>query len=64
MKLEYVFSGARKNPLAQKAERLRAAGWQVGDASDFLELTPEETRLVESKLSGKAPRDEGDRESD
>ena len=33
-----------------KKERLEAKGWQVGTASDFLELTPEETALIEIKL--------------
>jgi DNA-binding XRE family transcriptional regulator len=30
-----------------KRERLAAQGWQVGDAADFLELTPEEVLMVE-----------------
>jgi predicted XRE-type DNA-binding protein len=34
-----------------KLTRLKAAGWQVGTAGDFLELTEEESRLIELKLS-------------
>jgi predicted XRE-type DNA-binding protein len=33
-----------------KKRRLEAAGWQVGDATDFLELTQAESELVEIKL--------------
>ncbi|MFZ1730020.1 MAG: helix-turn-helix domain-containing protein [Bacteroidota bacterium] len=35
----------------QKAKRLEAAGWKVGDASDFLVLSPEEAELVAFKLA-------------
>lgn len=35
----------------QKAKRLEAAGWKVGDASEFLGLSPEETALIEFKLA-------------
>jgi DNA-binding XRE family transcriptional regulator len=31
--------------------RLEAAGWRVGDARDFLELTPGEAEFVEIKLA-------------
>jgi transcriptional regulator with XRE-family HTH domain len=31
----------------EKRKRLEAAGWQFGDAEDFLELTPTERRLVD-----------------
>lgn len=34
-----------------KKKRLQAAGWTVGDARDFLDLTEEEERLVEMKLA-------------
>jgi DNA-binding XRE family transcriptional regulator len=34
-----------------KRERLEAAGWQVGTASDFLGLTKEEAAFVEMKLA-------------
>ena len=34
-----------------KQKRLEAAGWQVGTASEFLELTPEEAEYVEVKLA-------------
>ena len=33
-----------------KHDRLAAAGWRSGDASDFLELTEEEVAFVELKL--------------
>jgi DNA-binding XRE family transcriptional regulator len=33
----------------QKRKRLEAAGWTVGDASDFLGLTPVEAELIELK---------------
>ena len=35
---------------SEKRKRLEAAGWAVGDASDFLELTPAEAELVELKV--------------
>jgi ribosome-binding protein aMBF1 (putative translation factor) len=31
--------------------RLESRGWKVGDAADFLGLTPEEERLVELRLA-------------
>ncbi len=34
-----------------KKNRLEAKGWKVGTVSDFLELTPEESILVEIKLA-------------
>ncbi|XWK88523.1 MAG: transcriptional regulator [Phormidium sp.] len=34
-----------------KRERLEAEGWKVGTVSEFLELTPEETALIEIKLA-------------
>lgn len=34
-----------------KRERLEAKGWKVGTVANFLELTPEETVLVEMKLA-------------
>ena len=36
---------------ATKLKRLRAAGWKVGSAKDFLKLSDEEAALVELKLS-------------
>lgn len=33
-----------------KQERLEQAGWKVGSAEDFLELTPEEVQYIELKL--------------
>jgi len=35
----------------QKLKKLRAAGWKVGNAKAFLELSDEEAKLVELKLS-------------
>jgi predicted XRE-type DNA-binding protein len=35
----------------EKKKKLEAAGWSVGDASDFLRLTPEEADFVEIKLA-------------
>lgn len=47
--------GARQGVihLMQKAkkDRLESAGWRVGDAAEFLELTTEETAFVELKLA-------------
>lgn len=34
-----------------KKRRLEAAGWRIGDAKDFLGLTPEEAEFVEIKLA-------------
>lgn len=34
-----------------KRENLEAAGWRVGSAEEFLELTPEEASFVELKLA-------------
>lgn len=34
-----------------KKARLEARGWRVGDVTTFLELTPEETAFVETKLA-------------
>ena len=34
-----------------KRQRLEAAGWKVGDAADFLGLTPEESRLIELRIA-------------
>jgi len=33
-----------------KQERLKAKGWQIGSADDFLELSPEESAYVSLKL--------------
>jgi DNA-binding XRE family transcriptional regulator len=35
----------------QKAKRLETEGWAVGDASDFLELAPEEIEFIEFKIA-------------
>lgn len=34
-----------------KLERIKAAGWEVGNAEDFLHLSDEESRLLALKLS-------------
>lgn len=34
----------------KKRKRLQAAGWKVGTVEEFLELTPEESAIVELKL--------------
>ena len=34
-----------------KRERLEASGWKVGTVAEFLELTPEESALIEIKLA-------------
>ena len=33
-----------------KRKRLEKKGWKVGDAAEFLELTPEESAYIEMKL--------------
>jgi predicted XRE-type DNA-binding protein len=34
-----------------KCQRLEAAGWKIGTTADFLQLSPEETELIEIRLS-------------
>ena len=34
----------------KKRERLEAAGWTVGTVAEFLELTPEESNIIELRL--------------
>lgn len=36
---------------AEKRRKLENAGWRVGDAKDFLKLTPGEAEFVEIKLA-------------
>ncbi|WP_446367681.1 helix-turn-helix transcriptional regulator [Coleofasciculus chthonoplastes] len=36
---------------AVKRQRLEASGWRVGNAEDFLGLSPEEVAFIEMKLS-------------
>jgi DNA-binding XRE family transcriptional regulator len=36
---------------ADKQRKLAAAGWRVGNTTDFLELTPDEAAFVEIKLA-------------
>ena len=35
---------------SKKKAKLKAKGWAIGDASDFLGLSPEESRYIELKL--------------
>jgi len=35
---------------AEKKKRLESVGWKVGNAADFLELTPQEAVYVEMKM--------------
>jgi ribosome-binding protein aMBF1 (putative translation factor) len=35
----------------KKRKRIETKGWKVGNASDFLNLTPDETAYVEMKLA-------------
>jgi len=34
-----------------KREKLEAAGWTIGSADEFLDLTPEESAFIEMKLA-------------
>jgi len=36
---------------AKKRKQLQKAGWSVGDAADFLNLSPEEAALVEMRVA-------------
>ena len=36
---------------AKKRQKLEAAGWRVGSTAEFLDLTPEESALIEFKIS-------------
>jgi hypothetical protein len=36
---------------ANKRKRLEAKGWQVGNATEFLKLSPEEAAIVEIRLA-------------
>jgi hypothetical protein len=35
---------------AAKREALEAAGWRMGDAADFLEMSDEERQLLDARL--------------
>lgn len=35
----------------EKQQRLEAKGWKIGDAADFLDLTSEESVIVEMRLA-------------
>jgi DNA-binding XRE family transcriptional regulator len=35
----------------RRMEKLKAAGWRVGNAEDFLELSKEETAMIEMKIA-------------
>ena len=36
---------------AKKRKRLEAAGFRIGSAAEFLDLTPEESALIEMRLA-------------
>ena len=36
---------------SEKKKRLESSGWTVGGAADFLQLSPEEAKFIESKLA-------------
>ena len=38
-------------PIRREKKRLEAAGWKVGDAAEFLEMSDEEAAFVELKLA-------------
>ena len=35
----------------EKQQRLESRGWKVGDAADFLNLTPDESGIVEMRIA-------------
>lgn len=39
---------------SKKKKEIEAKGWITGDASDFLDLSPEEARLIDLKLALRA----------
>jgi hypothetical protein len=41
---------------AGRKKRLEAAGWKVGTAGEFLNLSPEEARILDMKLALPPPR--------
>ena len=45
--LTYTSKAMRKT----KKERLKSAGWKIGDTTEFLDLTPEEESLIEIRLA-------------
>jgi hypothetical protein len=57
--VEIVYDGMTKHDAATrgrvmdatKQARLEAQGWKVGSVDEFLELTPEESMLIEIKLA-------------
>jgi transcriptional regulator with XRE-family HTH domain len=47
-----VMTKIKENPMeASKQQRSEANGWKLGDVADFLELTPEESAMVEIRLA-------------
>ncbi len=46
-------AGGNRGPAMKKdkLDKLKAAGWAVGNASEFLGLSPEEEKFVELKLT-------------
>ena len=39
-----------KSMNAKKRKALQAAGWKIGDAADFLEMSPEERQLLDARV--------------
>jgi len=44
-------SVGRERMDSEKRKKLKAAGWEVGEVEDFLELSPEEVKFIETKIS-------------
>lgn len=36
---------------AKKRKAIEAAGWKIGDAADFLEMSPEERQLLDARVA-------------
>jgi hypothetical protein len=36
---------------SEKKKRLERSGWTIGGTADFLQLSPEEAKFIESKLA-------------
>lgn len=45
--------GEIKTPLmdTRKRKAIEAAGWKIGDAADFLEMSDEEQQLLDARLA-------------
>ncbi len=48
---------------ATKQQKLEAAGWKIGSATDFLELTQDEAAFVKMKLASNRTLRRGGRQS-